>query len=224
VFPEARLSISNRAAAFLCLFLLIPDANFLRARPQATLPTPVARSYAPFLGKWTGELEYWDSSSDQRVKLPSWLQVRVSTDGKSLDFHFTFDDGPKKIVEDNNRSSIDPSKDSFKKFSVEHKSEESYQLSGIEAFAENQGGTLVFSGMEIENDKKVDIRIIINTGRNHYRDLKQTRASGAEFLFRDALNFVRREPPTPEKLISLFVETQLSKVNLKIKLRVPITN
>ena len=55
-----------------------------KAPNPAATATSIDKIYEPFLGKWTGELEYRDFQTNERVQLPTWLDVRLSPDG-SLD-------------------------------------------------------------------------------------------------------------------------------------------
>jgi hypothetical protein len=52
----------------------------------------------------------------------------------------------------------------------------------------------VLTGTGKENDKPVDVRIVLSIDRNLYRFTKETRQSGQDFLFRDEYTFTRRRP------------------------------
>jgi len=163
--------------------------------PQAKQPVPTPLPYAPFLGQWSGGLEYRDFRSDERVYLPTWLEVVPSADNRSLEFHYIYDDGPNKIVQETSRVTIDPEHQTFTVLSDGDKTAETYQMEGLPKFYEKLAGVLVLKGSGTENDKKVDVRITIKIGKNYYRYEKQTRLPGGDFQFRDAYTFTRREPP-----------------------------
>ena len=157
--------------------------------------TSVSNICQGFIGEWTGVLEYRDFQSDDRVKLPTWLTVQASPDGASLDFAYTYDDGPNKIVKEISRVTVDSQTRTFTFTSDRDNSRDVYQLSGIESFAAAGRGTLQLTGSGSENGKKVDVRITIKLGRNSYTYQKETRLAGADFLFRDGYTLVRRNPP-----------------------------
>src|SRR5947209_10952144 len=76
------------------MHLILAVALFLA--PDATAALSRALS-----GSWVGYLEYRDYSeppaSTKRVELPTWLTVTPSARGLIL--HYTYDEGPAKVVE-----------------------------------------------------------------------------------------------------------------------------
>jgi hypothetical protein len=70
-----------------------------------------------------------------------------------------------------------------------------YKLAGLSEFSAKGRGSLTLTGTGTENDKPVDVRITITVARNLYTYRKETRLAGAEFLFRDAYTFTRKDPP-----------------------------
>src|SRR5271165_1096801 len=63
---------------------------------------------APFVGEWTGQLEYRDFQSDERVHLPAWLTVKPGSLANTLEFTYTYDDSPSKVVVERSVVTIDP--------------------------------------------------------------------------------------------------------------------
>jgi hypothetical protein len=184
-----------RLSAFALLLCLAVDGNAQQSATQPAPAVPVGKIYEPFIGAWTGELEYRDFQSDQRVKLPTWLVVQLSPDGRGMQFHYIYDDGPTKIFEELAAVTIDTQNATFTVSSDRNKSKDTYQISGLEKFAAAGRGTLELTGTGIENDQKVDVRITIKVGRNYYRYEKETKLAGSTFQFRDGYNFTRRDPP-----------------------------
>jgi hypothetical protein len=88
----------SRCSLFLLLFLLRP-VFFAKQTASSPPPAALAKIYTGFVADWTGELEFRDYQSDGRVKLPTLLDVKLSADGHSLRFHYVYDDGPNKVVE-----------------------------------------------------------------------------------------------------------------------------
>jgi hypothetical protein len=166
-----------------------------RSVTQTARILAAGKIYEPFIGAWTGELEYRDFQSDQRTKLPTWLVVQLSPDGRGMQFHYTYDDGPTKVVEELAAVTVDTQNSTFTITSDRNKSKDIYQMSGQDKFAAAGKGTLELSGTGTENDHKVEVRITIKVGRNFYRYEKETKVAGGNFQFRDGYNFTRRDPP-----------------------------
>jgi len=107
----------------------------------------------------------------------------------------TYDDGPNKTVEEIFRIELNFDKKTFTETSSDHKSQQTYQVDGLEKLSSAGLGTLSLTGAGLDNNKKTDVRITLKLGRNYYRYEKETRLPSAEFQFRDAYNFTRRNPP-----------------------------
>ena len=157
-----------------------------------TTPTRT-QIYAAMTGQWTGHLEYRDYQSDERVMLPTWLEVKSSPDGNSVTFTYTYDDGPTKTVTEKSTITIDPAAHTYTTTSEGDHSSSAYQIE--ELTAGKHGIQITLSGHGTENDKPVDVRIRIRTDRNLYRFEKETRPAGKDFQFRDAYILTRRSPP-----------------------------
>ena len=149
------------------------------------------RMYAAVIGEWTGTLEYRDFQSNERVVLPTWLQVERSEDGTSLTFSYTYDDGPSKTVTEVSTIAIDQAGNRFSITSNRDHASESYQ---IEDRGDEKRVQLLLTGKGKENGRDVDVRIKIKIDRNLYQFTKETRVPGQEFAFRDGYTFTRRTP------------------------------
>ena len=152
-----------------------------------------SRLYSGLLGDWVGQLEYRDFSSDQRVLLPTWLSVTADRDGKSLQFAYTYDDGPSKTVKELSTVTLDESSETATFTSDRDHSSDTYKVEGMPEFTKTGWGKLLLTGKGVENDKPVDVRIVIVVRRNLYTYQKETRLPGQEFLFRDGYTFTRKE-------------------------------
>lgn len=171
-------------------FILAPSTS-----SQSPQTPGVAKLYSALTGSWTGVLEYRDYQSNERVKLPTWLEITPTSDLYVLQFHYTYDDGPNKTVEEIFRIELNFDKKTFTETSSDHKSQQTYQVDGLEKLSSAGLGTLSLTGAGLDNNKKTDVRITLKLGRNYYRYEKETRLPSAEFQFRDAYNFTRRNPP-----------------------------
>lgn len=173
--------------------LFAPPLTVAPANPSSEVPA----QYRPFLGQWTGVLEYRDFQSDARVQLPTWLEVSFDPDTQSLLFLYIYDDGPSKIVKELSRVTIDSKLSVFTVTSDRDKSSDSYRVSRSKGFAGGSGGELELVGKGMENDREVEVHILIKVSRNSCTYSKETRLPGAAFLFRDGYTFTRRNPPQP---------------------------
>jgi hypothetical protein len=184
-----------RSYALALLLCLAVEGKAHQGATQTAPAIVVGKVYEPFIGAWTGELEYRDFQSEQKVKLPTWLVVQLSPDGRGMQFHYTYDDGPTKVIEELAAVTVDTQNATFTVTSDRDKSKDMYQIAGLEKFASAGRGTLELTGTGTENDQKVDVRISIKVGRNFYRYEKETKIAGGGFQFRDSYNFTRRDPP-----------------------------
>jgi hypothetical protein len=148
-------------------------------------------------GSWAGYLEYRDYSepptSQKRVQLPTWLEVTGS--GHALAFHYTYDDGPKKVVESRETVTLDAANNSYKVVEGGHP-EETFAVSGFSSLKDGLG-TLVLLGKGTDNDKPAEFRITLTIRRNLFDWIKETRPAGTNepFVFRHSLRLVRSTPP-----------------------------
>ena len=148
--------------------------------------------YSALAGQWTGTLEYRDFQSNERVLLPAWLEVQPNADGKSVEFSYTYDDGPTKTVTEKSTIAIDEAGHQFSVTSDRDKSSDHFQVEGNEQRGKRIKLTL--TGSTQENHKTVDVRITVKIDRNLYQFTKETRSAGQDFMFRDGYTFTRRNP------------------------------
>ncbi len=174
---------------------IVPKLTGQQAAAPVQLPASVDKFYTSMTGDWVGQLEYRDFSSNERVFLPTWLSVSRSPDVHSLQFVYTYDDGPTKTVKEVSRVTFDAKAQTATFTSDRDHSSDTYKVAGLEDFAAAGKGKLVLTGGGVENDKKVDVRITIVVRRNLYTYQKETKLPGQEFLFRDGYTFTRKEPP-----------------------------
>jgi hypothetical protein len=176
--------------------LAAPSAIAIDSAQQPALSVPVQAGSLtrPFVGEWTGTLEYRDYSSDEMVRLPTWLTVTQLT-GNSLQFTYTYDDGPGKTVVEQSTINLDPSANTYTITSGSDHTATTYSVSGLDALLAKGVGVLTLTGKGEENNQPVDVRITLTIGRNIYMFRKETRPAGKDFKFRDGYTFTRRQPP-----------------------------
>ncbi len=171
----------------IALIFVLSMATAFAQTSSATDPVSVN-----FLGKWTGQLEYRDYTTNGRVLLPTWLEITNAPEG--MRFAYIYDDGPTKTVRETITMKIDAGKN-IATFISEDKKSSTYNIEGLKEFMTTGHGKLILTGTGVENEKKVDVRITITLRRNLYQYVKETRPAGEEFQFRDAYTFTRATPP-----------------------------
>jgi hypothetical protein len=144
------------------------------------------------VGQWTGVLEYRDYRSDAHVKLPTWLEVSSSAAG--LTFHYVYDDGPKKVVDETEVVMIDAGKATYTIAATAKQPADEAHITGLETLKAGRG-TLILLGSGTDNGKKVDVRTTLHIGRNILEILREVRSAGEEFKFRHAYTFTRAQAP-----------------------------
>ncbi len=164
---------------------------------HVTAPDDLVHTGANFVGDWTGQLEYRDYQSDERVFLPTWLTTKSSSDGRALTFAYVYDDGPTKVVRESSVLTLFPQANSATVSSGGEHGGDSYAVVGFDEFSKKNRGKLTLTGKGTENNKPVDVRISIMLGRNLFTWRKETRAAGSadEFRFRDGYTFTRALAP-----------------------------
>ena len=192
------LSKVTPAKRTLILIAAILSATLCHAgAPDPAIPPNAFQQqiYTALTGSWTGQLEYRDFQSDKHVALPTWLEVKPVSDGKSLQFVYTYDDGPTKTVTEISTVNIDPAAHRYVVTSDRDHSADTYQIRALDPL-KNGGYQLTLTGTGTENDQPVDVRITITIDRNIYRFKKETRTQGQNFNFRDGYTLTRRDPAT----------------------------
>lgn len=147
-------------------------------------------------GDWTGVLEYRDYSepatSTKRVKLPTWLNVKQTTTG--LTFHYIYDDGPNKVVDETLNISFDVAGSTLR-ITNDKGHVETYKVDGYNGLR-NGRGDLTILGPTIDNDRPAECRITIGVRRNLLTWNEEVRpTSQVPFAFRHSYVFTRAQAP-----------------------------
>ncbi len=173
------------------------------ARAQAPAPAH-SDIHANFVGDWTGQLEYRDYTTNERVFLPTWLKISEAADHRALTFSYVYDDGPTKIVREHVTFALDPVARKATTTDVDDSTKgkvttSSYDVSGLEEFTKTGRGVLTLTGPGMDNDKRVEVRLTITVRRNLYTSRKEIRPIGStdekDFQFRDGYLFTRAQAP-----------------------------
>ena len=159
---------------------------------EAATATPVALA-----GRWTGVLEYRDykepADSLKRVALPAWLSITAA--GQTESWHYVYDDGPGKVVDEDEQVAFDPAHE-ICTISQKDKASRTYQVTGFSALKGGRG-TLILNGTGTDNNKPSDMRLTLTVGRNLFSLLEEVRLSGTQdaFAYRHLYRFVRADVP-----------------------------
>jgi len=154
------------------------------------------------VGEWVGVLEYRDYAeppgSTKRVRLPTWLSITL--DGEQQRWHYTYDDGPGKTVEEVDLVTIGEERFIEQQLG---KPARTYSLSGL-ANLHGGVGSFELRGEGTDNDQPAEQRVTFSIGRNALdlvQDTRLTSAGGdAPFVFRHAYHFTRaRRPGLPSQ-------------------------
>ena len=144
---------------------------------------------AAMTGAWTGTLEYRDYRSDRRVTLPTRLTISSEQPGR-LQFVYTYDDGPRKLVTSRDRITLDTQAGSYRIQNDEDSYDATFAASGFREFGPDSPAiTLVGKG--VENDVAVDLRITINVTSRSLTMLRESRRAGEDWLFRNRYELQR---------------------------------
>jgi len=178
--------------AFLTCFILAP----LNAQTVA-VPDPARDVFLALAGEWAGCLEYRDykepPASTKRVQLPTWLTVSPNADG--LSFHYIYDDGPTKTVDETDLVMLDAAKKTYTSSEAGHPAEV-YQVGGFDTLHEGHG-QLILTGKGTDNNKPAELRLTMTIRRNLMESLLEVRPSGSsgDFVFRHFYRFTRSKAP-----------------------------
>ena len=152
---------------------------------------------AALAGRWTGVLEYRDykepPASLKRVALPTWLSIQAS--GATQGWHYVYDDGPGKVVEEDEQVSFDAAGASCT-MQQPGKPPQIYRVDGLSTLKSGRG-TLLLTGGITDNSKPAEARLTLTVGRNLVSLLQEVRAVGTQdaFVFRHEYRFVRADAP-----------------------------
>ncbi len=147
-------------------------------------------------GRWVGYLEYRDYSepptSNKRVQLATWLEIKPSDDGLTL--HYIYDDGPNKIVESKETVKLDAAHARY--VSEDNGKAREYHVSGFESLKGGLG-TLILTGTGTENGNPAEFLVTLRVRRNILEWTEESRSPGAgEFAFRHMVRVTRAQAPT----------------------------
>ncbi|ATB30275.1 hypothetical protein [Melittangium boletus] len=152
------------------------------------------RAHKPFLGRWTGTLEYRDFTSEDRVWLPTRLEVIPSRDGTSMRFVYLYEDGPMKTVREESTVSIDSTERTMTVVSGRDGSRSVYRFSddaNLLALRQKGEGVFSLSGQGVEDGQEVAVRLKLTVNRERYQLLRETQLPGEAFKFRHEYTFTR---------------------------------
>ena len=144
-------------------------------------------------------LQYRDykepGSSLKRVALPTWLAI--STSDVSQSWHYVYDDGPNKVVDEEEQVAFDVARGTCT-MTQAGKPPQLYHVAGLDALKSGRGA-LVLTGSILDNNKPSEARLTLTIGRNIVDLLQEVRLAGTAdaFLFRHEYRFVRAETPVP---------------------------
>jgi hypothetical protein len=152
---------------------------------------------AAMSGDWTGVLEYRDYSepatSTKRVKLPTWLNVKSNPTG--LTFHYIYDDGPNKVVDETLSISFDVAGSTLQ-ITNDKGRVETYKVDGYSGLRSGRGDLIVL-GPTVDNDRPAESRITIGVRRNLLTWVEEVRPTSAvPFAFRHSYTFTRAQAPS----------------------------
>jgi len=158
----------------------------------------VSRSavYAALSGHWTGSLEYRDFQTDKRVTLPTVLEITAVESQSAVQFAYTYDDGPGKIVREKATIRIpDPGNRYIVK--DEDGSESVYTIASAKGFSGTGSGKLILAGTGTDNNKPVEVRTTLEVTEKSLVILRETKLAGEDFKFRHQYSFARATSEKP---------------------------
>jgi hypothetical protein len=187
------------AFRFPSLMLLLAFA-FPSLAQVSPSPTQEVRDLkAALSASWTGILEYRDYSepptSTKRVQLPTWLTISDSGPNGQIVFHYIYDDGPNKVVDETDLVSLDPNGHTWAS-SDNGKPAQTYTIEGTDKLKGGRG-QIILTGTGMDNGKPTEQRITLQIRRNLLVIKQEARPTGStdEFAFRHQYVFTRAQPP-----------------------------
>jgi hypothetical protein len=144
---SSKLRVTTTALLICAFAFCLPTIRASAPRQLATRQTsapPVSnldQVYLGFEGDWVGQLQYRDFGNDSRVFLPTWLRISRTADGRSLQFDYTYDDGPTKTVKETSLVTIDSAASTFTVTSDRDHTSDVYKLAGLSEFSAKGRGS-----------------------------------------------------------------------------------
>jgi uncharacterized membrane protein YvbJ len=127
-----------------------------------------------------------------RVKVPVKLEVKAS-DASTANWYFNYDDFGKTVISDETHSW--KSGKSLGKYTIKTKGKlevQEYTSKDFDALVKSGIGKAILTGSELENGKKVEVRRTITLEKSALTTLKETRAPGGTFEFRNQSTYSRQ--------------------------------
>jgi hypothetical protein len=188
--------IANMRAIMLLGILCLPFTAHSQTTAAAVSQQTGAAVQKAMTGEWTGVLEYRDYSepatSTKRVKLPTWLTVSPNATG--LTFHYIYDDGPTKVVDETLSISFDVAGSTLQ-ITNDKGHIETYKVDGYDRLRDGRGDLIVL-GPTVDNDRPAESRITIGVRRNLLTWVEEVRPTSAiPFAFRHSYVFTRAQAP-----------------------------
>ncbi len=187
--------------SLLLLFVVLLPGSLVSAASAQSTAIAAAQQTGTELqqamaGAWTGVLEYRDYSepdtSTRRVKLPTWLSVGSSD--TTLTFHYIYDDGPHKVVDETITLSFDVAGSTLQ-ITNDKGRVETYKVDGYNTLR-NGRGDLTLLGPTIDNNRPAECRIVIGVRRNLLTWVEEVRPTSLiPFAFRHSYTFTRAQTP-----------------------------
>jgi hypothetical protein len=178
------------------LLSAILSSVFVPSQPVVA-QQPLVELAAALRGNWVGVLEYRDYSepagSTKRVDLPTWLTISGDS---AQSWHYIYDDGPAKTVQEQDTVLFDTAKGSFSE-SSNGKAAQVFRADGFEGL--NAGrGTLQMVGSGTDGGKPTEIHLVVTIKRNLLELLEEVRpaASTEPYAFRHLYRMVRAQAPS----------------------------
>ena len=144
-------------------------------------------------GSWVGTLEYRDYSDNSRQRLGTLLRISPSKTDNTLAFRYVYDDGPHKVVQDEEIVSVDEAQSVYIVKSTDGKETDRYSMSSTEPLSKEGYGKLILAGRATENGALVDIRETLTIRPTSLRILRESKLPGQAFLFRHEYIFLRTD-------------------------------
>ena len=156
---------------------------FLILASQTSSPSqvPVTRALQ---GGWVGTLEYRDYSDNSRVKLGTLLRISKSKTDNRFVFRYVYDDGPKKVVQDEDHIDVDDAKGDYVIYSSDGKESDRYSIANSRNLNSLGYGSFVLLGKATENGVAVEIRETFKIQAKTLDILRESKVPGKSWLFR----------------------------------------
>lgn len=157
---------------------------------------PLSELAAALRGNWVGVLEYRDYSepagSTKRVDLPTWLSVSGDA---AQSWHFVYDDGPTKTVQEDDTVLFDIAKRTLSEAS-NGEAAQVYRVKGFDMLKAGRG-TLQMVGSGTDSGKPAEIHLVLTVRRNLIEILEEVRPAGStdSYAFRHLYRMVRAQAP-----------------------------